>query len=213
MSSPTTPPGSVQRGSPWSQELISHLQPYATLHHVQRGEQFDFCIKGQGMCYLIIEGSVALYRRSNNMLLSTANSPAVFGLANMTDIYFDDYFKTIKPCTIGVLPIDKVNDICKENDLWGLVSRHMMFVYNRLYHHVMPAGAPTAYELIRKQLLELMDEDEGFRARITAEKYIRDKTQLSRSGVMRILADLKAGGYVEMKEGRLIKIIKLPAKY
>jgi len=77
----------------------------------------------------------------------------------------------------------------------------------------MPEGTPTAYELIRKHLLELMDEDESFRERITAERYIRDKTQLSRSGVMRILADLKAGGYVEMEEGRLIKINKLPTKY
>jgi len=213
MSSPTTLPGSVPRGSPWSQELITHLQPHATIYEAQRGERFDLCVKGQGICYLIIEGSVAIYRRSNNMLLSTATSPAVFGLANLTDIYFDDYFKTIKPCKIGIIPADKVNAICQQQDLWGLVSSHLMFVYNRLYHHIMPEGTPTAYELIRKHLLELMNEDESFREKITAERYIRDKTQLSRSGVMRILADLKAGGYVEMEEGRLIKINKLPTKY
>jgi uncharacterized membrane protein len=39
----------------------------------------------------------------------------------------------------------------------------------------------------------------SYRRGITAERYIRDKTQLSRSGVMRILADLKAGGY---RDGR-----------
>jgi CRP-like cAMP-binding protein len=71
----------------------------------------------------------------------------------------------------------------------------------------------TSYELICQQLVQLMNEDESYRRGITAERYIRDKTQLSRSGVMRILADLKAGGYVEMEEGRLIKINKLPAKY
>jgi CRP-like cAMP-binding protein len=48
---------------------------------------------------------------------------------------------------------------------------------------------------------------------VTAERYIREKTQLSRSGVMRILADLKTGGFIEMEEGRLIKINKLPARY
>ncbi|WP_312343745.1 helix-turn-helix domain-containing protein [Leclercia sp.] len=213
MPSPTTPPGQAQRGSPWAQELVSHLQPYATLYHAQRGERFDLCINGQGVFYLIIEGSVAIYRRSNDMLLSTANSPAILGLANLTDIYFDNYFKTLEPCVIGTLATDKVNDICTEKDLWSVVSRHLMFVYNRLYHHVMPVGSPTAYELIRQQLQELMAEDESFRARITAERYIRDKTQLSRSGVMRILADLKAGGYVEMEEGRLISINKLPARY
>lgn len=88
-----------------------------------------------------------------------------------------------------------------------------MFMYNRLYNAVMPQGAPTAYEMIRQQLLRLMEEDESYRSAVTAERYIRDKTQLSRSGVMRILADLKTGGFIEMEEGRLITINKLPAKY
>ncbi|CAM6830726.1 helix-turn-helix domain-containing protein [Klebsiella michiganensis] len=52
-----------------------------------------------------------------------------------------------------------------------------------------------------------------YRHSVTAEKYIREKTRLSRSGVMRILAALKTGGFIEMEEGKLIKINKLPAKY
>jgi len=93
------------------------------------------------------------------------------------------------------------------------LSKHLMFVYNRLYNNVMPQGAPTAYEMIRQQLIKLMDEDESYRNAITAERYIREKTQLSRSGVMRILADLKTGGFIEIEDGRLVKINKLPARY
>ena len=88
-----------------------------------------------------------------------------------------------------------------------------MFVGTRLYRSVMAKGAPTAYEMIRQQLVLLMQEDDSFRRSVTAERYIRDKTHLSRSGVMRILADLKTGGFIEMEEGRLIKINKLPARY
>ncbi len=58
-----------------------------------------------------------------------------------------------------------------------------------------------------------MTESEAFRASTTVEKYIRTKTHLSRSGILKILAELKTGGYVEMDEGRLVKINKLPAKY
>jgi CRP-like cAMP-binding protein len=201
------------RGSPYAQALISHLQPYCTLRSVGRGEQFNLQVNGQGMCYLILEGTIAVYRRSDSMMLSTARSPAVFGLANLTDIYFNDYIKTVSPCLIGVLATAQVNDIIKEKALWGLLSQQLMFVYSRLYNNVMPQGAPTAYEMIRQQLIKLMDEEESYRRSVTAERYIRDKTQLSRSGVMRILADLKTGGFIEMEEGRLINIIRLPAKY
>ena len=170
-------------------------------------------VNGQGMCYLILEGTIAVYRRSDNMMLSTARSPAVFGLANLTDIYFSDYLKTVSPCLIGTITTERVNAIIKEKALWGLLSQQLMYVYSRLYNNVMPQGAPTAYEMIRQQLMKLTEEEEGYRLSVTAEKYIREKTHLSRSGVMRILADLKTGGFIEMEEGGLIKINKLPAKY
>lgn len=206
-------PETSHRGSPYAQELISYLLPECTTRRTARGERLDLQINGQGMCYLILEGTIAIYRRSDDMMLSTARSPALFGLANLTDIYFNDYLKTVSPCLIGTLTTERVNEIIKEKALWGLLSKQLMFVYSRLYNNVMPQGAPTAYEMIRQQLIKLMEEDESYRSSVTAERYIREKTQLSRSGVMRILADLKTGGFIEMEEGRLIKINKLPAKY
>ena len=206
-------PEKSHRGSPYAQELISHLLPECTTRHTARGERLDLEVEGQGMCYLILEGTVAIYRKSDNMMLSTARSPALFGLANLTDIYFNDYIKTVGPCLIGTLTAERVNEIIKEKALWGLLSKQLTFVYSRLYNNVMPQGVPTAYEMIRQQLIKLMEEDESYRSSVTAERYIREKTQLSRSGVMRILADLKTGGFIEIDEGRLIKINKLPARY
>lgn len=206
-------PEKSHRGSPYAQEFISHLLPDCTTRRTARGERLDLQISGQGMCYLILEGTVAVYRRSDDMMLSTARSPAVFGLANLTDIYFNDYLKTVSPCLIGTLTTERLNEIIKEKALWGLLSKQLMFVYSRLYNDVMPQGAPTAYEMIRQQLMKLMEEEESYRLGVTAERYIREKTQLSRSGVMRILADLKNGGFIEMEEGRLIRINKLPARY
>lgn len=206
-------PETSHRGSPYAQELISHLLSDCTTRRTARGERLDLQINGQGMCYLILEGTVAIYRRSDDMMLSTARSPALFGLANLTDIYFNDYIKTVSPCLIGTLTTERVNEIIKEKALWGLLSKQLMFVYSRLYNNVMPQGAPTAYEMIRQQLIKLMEEDESYRSSVTAERYIREKTQLSRSGVMRILADLKTGGFIEIEEGRLIRINKLPARY
>ncbi|MEH0885559.1 helix-turn-helix domain-containing protein [Enterobacter sp. UNJFSC 003] len=209
MSSTEKPP----RGSPYAQALITHLQPSCAIRTTGRGEQLDLVVNDRGMSYLILDGTVAIYRRSDNLMLSTAKSPAFFGIANLNNIFFDDYLKTVTPCKIGLLPTEQLNVIIEEKGLWGLISNHLMFMYNQLYNTVMPKGAPTAYEMIRQQLILLMNEDESYRRGITAERYIRDKTHLSRSGVMRILADLKTGGFIEMDEGRLINVIKLPAKY
>ena len=58
-----------------------------------------------------------------------------------------------------------------------------------------------------------MSENEKYRNNITAENYIRDKTNLSRSGIMRILSELKEGGYIEINRGILIKVHQLPEKF
>lgn len=74
------------KGSPYAQELITHLQPYCTPRKTERGEQLDFKVNGQGVCYLILEGTVAVYRRNDNMMLSTARSPAVLRICIPNEI-------------------------------------------------------------------------------------------------------------------------------
>ncbi len=37
------------KGSPYAQELITHLQPYCTPRKTERGEQLDFKVNGQGV--------------------------------------------------------------------------------------------------------------------------------------------------------------------
>jgi hypothetical protein len=78
------------------------------------------------MCYLILEGTIAVYRRSDNMMLSTARSPG-FGLANLTDIYFSDYLKTVSPCLIGTIT-RKGECHYSKKALWGLLSQQLMYV-------------------------------------------------------------------------------------
>ena len=86
-------------------------------------------VDGRGMSYLILEGTVAIYRRSDNLMLSTAKSPALFGVANINDIFFDDYLKTVTPCKIGTLTAEQLHVIIQEKALWGLISNHLMFMY------------------------------------------------------------------------------------
>ncbi|MNE79187.1 putative DNA-binding transcriptional regulator [compost metagenome] len=88
-----------------------------------------------------------------------------------------------------------------------------MQLTSKLYSYSKQLSAPTVYEVICNQLLELMNEPESLRKSIAVERYIRDKTHVSRSSVMKILADLKTGGYITIEGGRLIEIRHLPSKY
>ncbi len=71
----------------------------------------------------------------------------------------------------------------------------------------------SSYEIIRFQLQELMNESERIRTSITAANYIKSRTYLSRSGIMRIIAELREAGYIELNRGILVAIKHLPLKY
>ena len=123
------------------------------------------------------------------------------------------YIKLLTTSDIGILSLERTFDIIRENDLWELLTMHMMVVTSKLYASNKMLTAPTSYDIIKSQLIELMSENEKYRNSITAENYIRDKTNLSRSGIMRILSELKEGGYIEINRGILMMVHQLPEKF
>ena len=97
--------------------------------------------------------------------------------------------------------------------MWEVLAKHMVVVSSKLFSYSRQLSAPTAYEVICSQLIELMHESESLRETLSAERFIRDRTHLSRSSIMKILADLKTGGYISIENGRLVAIHHLPQKY
>ncbi|WP_313079585.1 helix-turn-helix domain-containing protein [Atlantibacter sp.] len=135
-------------------------------------------------------------------------APTILGLA-----VSDAYLVVKETAIIGTIPQEEVFHRIEDRGLWEVFARHMMVQTNKLYLYSGQLSAPTSYELVRKQLIELINEPESLRNSISVERYIRDKVHLSRTCVMKILSDLKTGGYIVIEVGRLREIKHLPLKY
>lgn len=208
---PLTP---FNRASPASGKLMDVLLPHATEHTYPPRQKLHLQVNGVSTCYLLLEGTVEFHRSPDGLMLTSVYAPAIIGITNLyLPAIRDSWIETLETCRIAPIELDRAYDILRQNDLMETLVSHISSVFGKVYNHNQQNSAPSAYEIIRYQLLELMTETEEFRASTTVEKYIRAKTNLSRSGILKILAELKTGGYVEMTEGRLIKVNKLPAKY
>ena len=62
-----------------------------------------------------------------------------------------------------------------------------------------------SYPMVRTLLTELADYPEEYRRQINALSFIQRRTNLSRSRVMSILAELRKGGYITVHRGVLEK--------
>lgn len=197
----------------YSQELVEHLSPFVIFETYPPGKSFNYEIEGQRYCYLIRSGEVIMYRESDSVLLALIQAPALLGAGALLAKEMNIFITTSQTSEIAILTMDEIFTLLSRENLWETFSKQMQITLNKLLIATSRLTITDSYGLLRAQLIELMREPEAFRKGITAEKYIRSKTRLSRSGIMRILSDLKAGGYIVLEDGILKKINKLPEKY
>ncbi|MCF8581537.1 helix-turn-helix domain-containing protein [Enterobacter ludwigii] len=182
--------------------------PYGQAKRYAKGLRFPLVHDGIRLCYILLTGSMEVHRNNDGLLIVTVAAPGIVGLG-----VHDAFIVTTEPSSFAILRVDEAYCIIDEKGLWETLSRHMMVQSNKLYSYSRQLSAPTVYEVICNQLMELINEPESIRANISVERYIREKTHVSRSSIMKILAELRKGSYVTIEEGRLIAIRHLPSKY
>lgn len=199
--------------SPFALELVTKLLPFSVQKTFPPRRTLTLSSENAHFCYLISKGSFVMHRQNDDRIVGFGNAPVILGLGNFTKMYLGSYIRTITNCDIGIIPTHEAFEIIERENLWRPLAEHLLIIAGKLFTIGQQLSAPTTYEIIRAQLLELISENETIRDSTTVENYIRLKTNLSRSGIMKIIASLKTGGYIEMDRGKLIKINSLPKKY
>ncbi|WP_152525478.1 helix-turn-helix domain-containing protein [Franconibacter helveticus 513] len=193
--------------------LIEYLIPYSSLFSIKTGETIQYSNGTEKQCFLLHKGVVTQHRQGDGLVLSTDAAPFVFGLSNQFSLRDTVYLRGEEPCLLSRLSLEKAVEVIAEKALWESQSRLLAFESSRLYDQCARTAKMSSYDIIRDQLLELMNEPQSVRLNITAANYIKSRCFLSRSGIMRILSELRTGGYIKIDRGILLQINHLPLKY
>lgn len=192
--------------------LIKHVLPAAERVVICRGDVVHYYKDDIRQCFLLLQGSVALHRRGDGIVLNSESAPFILGVSSQFSSEHL-YVRALETSEIARVPLDCFNHIVAQLDLWEHFSKLLIYTASRVYEHCAQISQMSAYDIIRFQLVELMQEPDAIRQKITAAAYIKSRTYLSRSGIMRILAELRTGKYITMERGILLDINHLPRKY
>jgi len=165
------------------------------------------------MTFLLHEGTMAVYRSKDHLLMRYFEAPMIFGMNDLIDMTDGMFLKACGDIRYEIMPTKQFIDVVDHNNLWKEAAYTLMYVIKRFAQVHQTTAGLTTYELIKLNLAALMDEKEDLRLSINASDYIQEKTHLSRSRVMKILSDLKIGGHIELQRGILMKLNKLPENY
>ncbi|MFQ3392525.1 helix-turn-helix domain-containing protein [Enterobacter mori] len=194
-------------------KIIEQIAPFATRFHANKGEILRYYVGSKRTCYLLHQGSVTLNRRGDGMVLNSEQATFVMGVSNQFSKTENLYLRVNENAEMSRLPLERFNLLIESFGLWESVCKLMIYTASRVYEHCTLISQMSSYEIIRFQLQELMNESERIRKSMTAANYIKSRTYLSRSGIMRILAELRDAGCIDLKRGVLLAIKNLPLKY
>jgi CRP-like cAMP-binding protein len=194
-------------------KLFEKLSPYVSFDVVIPGTRLYLFKEGESYCYLIRSGICKLHHGPDEILINTMYIPSIIGVGGVLAANGALFLQTHTSAEVAIVKTQDIRQIIARFNLWELLSRHIYRVTNRFFMLSSYLNSPTAYEILRFQMLELMDEPTEFRESISAAQYIQQKTRLSRSSIMKILSQLKQGGFVKLENGILKEICHLPLKY
>lgn len=195
------------------EQLLRHLTPHANKVETKDRQSLNYIAGGQHNCFLLHKGSVTLYRNIDGMVLNSESAPYIFGIS--TQLLESDYLyiRTQESSDVSVISIEEANKIIASEDLWQSLSTLLIYTATRVYDHCTKISSPSSYEIICYQLYELMSETEKVRNSVSIVSYIKSRTFLSRSTIMKILAQLKTGNYIVTEKGLLKGINNIPSRY
>ncbi|OAT31834.1 hypothetical protein M975_1724 [Buttiauxella brennerae ATCC 51605] len=195
------------------QNLINCFLPYANTFETNNKQIFNYGNQDENTIIILLEGSISLYRKHDNMILNSESAPFIFGMGQQSTSPEYLFLRTQEPCLVATLSLTEAHRLIDDNELWESLAKLLIYTIARVYAHCAKISQLSAYEIIRFQLLELMNESPEIRSKTTAANYIISRTFLSRSGTMRILAELRAGNYISIEKGILHNVNHLPLKY
>ncbi|MEH0885558.1 helix-turn-helix domain-containing protein [Enterobacter sp. UNJFSC 003] len=194
------------------EKIIDNILPFAERRILSKGEVVHYYKNDTRECFLLLQGSVALHRRGDGIVLNSESSPFILGVSSQFSSEHL-YVRSLETSELAAVSLERFNGVVAQQNLWQHFSMLLIYTASRVYEHCAQISQMSAYDIIRFQLVELMQEPEAIRQNITAAAYIKSRTYLSRSGIMRILAELRTGKYITMDRGVLRDIHHLPRKY
>ncbi|MBF7980727.1 MULTISPECIES: helix-turn-helix domain-containing protein [Rahnella] len=163
---------------------------------------------------LILDGALNIYRTADNLRFVRAAAPNLFGMQGSpfrNNLY---QFRSEKGAVLETLPYSRAVELVSEHQLFKEVLDFQTYLSDFQAYRTNLLISKSTYQIVCAFLFELEMMPPEQRLRTSVFNYIHEHTHLARSGVMKILSDLRQGEYINIENGKLVAILKkLPREY
>lgn len=196
------------------QRIFTALEDKGAMFSLAPGESIGKSKPGGCDIWLISRGVFTVIRQPDGIWLGTASAPFIIGMSGLFS-QDDGNFSLMAQNSCQGISIEQEPFLqcIAQNMLWQDIAHIQAWLLELLLFRDRWASSGDAYQMVRRQLLNLMKLPFDIRMTTPVESYVRNHTCLSRSSVFRILSQLRKGKFILIKRGKLINVARLPEKY
>lgn len=199
--------------------LFSALWSFGQPFCLQPGEEFFLNSDGEHKIVLLESGIFSFCRCGSGLHVLSTFAPSIVGLV---DSYGATYNVPTRPehfliaetqCSGRAVSLPNFIKVADECDLWHDVARILAYRLMVMNVRDRELVGVDSYLKVRSLLIELWAYASEYRQSINVLNFIQRRTGISRSRTMKLLSELKKGGYISIDGGRLLDMKKLPMAY
>lgn len=204
------------------ESLFVSLAPYGKKILISKNTMYRMNNANDGKGILLISDGIAtVVHTEKDYHIYTTYPPSVLGLVSgytsfyeiPHDMSHDISLHADTDLICFFIPLQKFVDVMDQNNSWHDVARilahRLMIMMSKDSEHV----EGNAYQKIKTLIQEVWSYPNEYRLQVNLPNFIQKRTGISRSRVMKILMDLRQGEYIEIVNGKLHSVLKLPQDY
>lgn len=157
-----------------------------------------------GNILFLKEGSISIYKNTDNLLLIELEAPAIIGLSTLYEKSDPHYIRCESDCKFTALHKTKIINIIEKRNLWRQSFEILMW-YQLIYlqREIMTSHS-NIYDLVKNHIKYIWALPEDTRRKISIYDFIISRNHISRSAIHKAIQEMCNCNLVEVNRGKLI---------
>lgn len=191
--------------------LISVLKPLGKIIEVAPKKRLTWDKGGEPFVYIFLEGELSVSRVTDSILIATVTEPHLFGFSEMFYALRGNKLRAETQCILARVDQSVAEQAIEQHGLWREVAEVLAFHTNTMLCRDLQIVNQRTYPIVCHYLRELDRLPMETKERVNILSYIQERTGLSRSSILNIIASLKTDKFINFARGGYkLEVFDLP---
>ncbi|EPL4527051.1 helix-turn-helix domain-containing protein [Enterobacter asburiae] len=176
-------------------------------------EDIPMTLRSHPTVFFLEEGRASLRLKSSGRIIADFTAPAVLGIEFLSGISPDMTVAVHGSARFLQVQADELAAEVNRIGMWQDVAQMTAENARHVRDSLAVSAFGTSYQIVRHHLIALNSStEEGVKSE-SFNRYISERSTVSRSTLHKIIKSLQIGQYINIKRGILIELRHLPENY